>query len=312
MKTKIFSIAFLVCTCLFTKPVLATDEAGQAGFTISPYFQNIDVRENDKNVPFSVDVTNTTSAPAILRLSILDFGTLDESGGVAFLGSSSNLKYGLASWVSLPNDTLVLEPGQTQNIKGTIENKESLSPGGHYGALFFKIEDNSDQAKAGKERVDFNPSFASLFFVRKIGGETYGLNLNSSTFAHNIFSLSNAVNLRFQNIGNTHIAPRGIVSIRDPFGRLVAKGIINDASALILPETFRVYPVTFLKLMTAVIPGRYTLDIDYRYDGKDDFSSESLTFFFVPPAIVLGLFILVLGIILYRRFIYKKNGTDRK
>ncbi len=313
MKTKFFGVVFFAYLVLFSRPVWATEQATQNSFTLSPYFQNIDVAASDENVPFSVNVTNTTDAPAVFRLSVLDFGTLDESGGVAFLGSSSNLKYGLASWVSLPNDTLVLKPGETQSVKGTIKNQESLSPGGHYGALFFRIEDNTDQVAVNKDNVAFNPSFASLFFVRKIGGETYGLKLSNFDFTHNILFVPKALKLRFQNTGNTHIAPRGIVTIADPLGRPIEKGIINNASALILPETFRIYPVSFLSLARTFIPGRYTLAINYRYDGKDDLDTEQFKFFFLPPFFIA--FVLGLALLFFVYFKYlnrkEKNGDEK-
>ena len=220
-KTTYFLFSFMFSAMLFQGQAAFAADAG-SGFSINPFYQTIDVQKDQASVPFSVEVTNNTGAAGIFRVSVLDFGTLNESGGVAFLGSSDNLKYGLASWVSLQNDTLVLDPGETKTVSGTIENKESLSPGGHYGAVFFKIEDNSSAAADQNDQVAFNPSFASLLFVRKVGGEAYGLHLDSENIAKNMFSLPDSVKLRFQNTGNVHVTPRGSVEISDPLGRLIA------------------------------------------------------------------------------------------
>jgi hypothetical protein len=286
---------------------LARAQEIQPGFLISPYFQEINLQEDQTSAPFSIDVKNTTGNPAVFRVSVLDFGTLDESGGVAFLGSADNLKYSLASWVSLSNDTLVIRPGETQTVKGAIENKESLSPGGHYSAVYFKMEDNANVSDGQQDQVAFNPSFASLLFVRKVGGEIYGLNLNNKDFSKNIFILPSWIKLRFQNTGNVHVIPRGTVEITDPLGRLVMKSIVNTESSIILPETFRVFSGKFGQIAPIFVPGRYALVINYRYDGKADFVSEQMNFFLIPPIFLLTVVLLTAVVTWYIIFKNKKK-----
>ena len=286
---------------LFGKPTLAQET--QAGFSITPFYQNIDIGQDQSSVPFSINVKNNTNVPAVFRISVLDFGTLNESGGVAFLGSSDNLKYGLASWVSLSNDTLVLAPGEDSQVKGMIENRESLSPGGHYGAVFFKIDDNG-AVEDNKKSIAFDPSFASLLFVRKTGGEIVGLKMDSFDMVKSIFALPNQIKIRFQNTGNVHVVPRGTVEIFDPWGRLVSKSVINSESGIILPETFRVFGSKFMPVAASIFPGKYTLVSNYRYDGKNDFTTEKINFFLLPLNFVLIIsLIIVLSIsvgIIYR------------
>lgn len=302
-KNYIFFWVLFFSLILFPRSNPARAQEKQPGFLVSPYFQEINIQKDQASSPFSIDVKNNTGNPAVFRVSVLDFGALDESGGVAFLGSADNLKYSLASWVSLPNDTLVLKPGETQTVKGAVENRESLSPGGHYGAIFFKIEDDGNGMSANNDPVAFNPSFASLLFARKVGGETYGLSLNNADFAKGPLTLPSRIKLRFQNAGNVHVIPRGIVEISDPLGRQVAKSIINNESSIILPETFRVFPGTFRQIAPSFIPGRYTLIVNYRYDGKDDFIAERINFFLIPPIFLLTVIILtaiVSGYIIFR------------
>lgn len=297
----------------FSRGNSARAQEKQPGFLVSPYFQEINIQKDQTSASFSVDVRNNTGSPAVFRVSVLDFGTLDESGGVAFLGSTDNLKYSLASWVSLSNDTLVLKPGETQTVKGMVENRESLSPGGHYGAIFFKIEDGGNEMNAKNDLVAFNPSFASLLFARKVGGETYGLNLNNVDFAKGFFVLPSRIKLRFQNAGNVHVIPRGTAEISDPLGRQVAKNIINNESSIILPETFRVFPGTFRQTAPSVIPGRYSLIVKYRYDGKDDFAAERINFFLIPPIFLLLMIIsaaIASGCIIFRNKKRKKQKSN--
>ena len=312
MKKSILCFYALFFALVFQLQVnLVLAQTVQPNFSINPFYQNIDIQKGQTSVPFSVKIKNNTTSPAVFRISVLDFGSLDESGGVAFLGASDNLKYGLASWIVLSNDTLVLKPSEEQTVTGTIENKESLSPGGHYGAVFFKIDDGDGSIDSGKDAVTFNPSLASLLFVRKIGGETYGLNLDSFNFAKNLFVLPDEMWLRFQNTGNVHVVPRGTVEIFDPLGRSVAKNIVNDGSGIILPESFRVFTDKFMPISPALIPGRYKVLINYRYDGQTDFTPVWTSFFFMPLDFI-GLLVVLAGIIFVGRSRLKKRKNKAK
>ena len=296
-KSKIFFLFFLLALAGFLKIDPVSAQAENSGFSINPFFQDITLAKDQSGAPFQLEVANNSDIPAILRLSVLDFGALDESGGVAFLGTTGDpeQKYGLASWVNLENDTLVIDPGEKKTVKGTIQNKESLSPGGHYGAIFFKTEKGSDASANNQNNITLDPSFASLLFVRKIGGEIYGLQLSDEIADTALFALPKTIRLRFQNTGNVHVTPRGTVEISDPLGRIVSRGIINGESGIILPETFRAFPTPMRTLTLAFLPGRYKISVAYRYDGQDDFFGRNFKFFFIPPAFWVIIILIVGG-----------------
>jgi hypothetical protein len=314
MKSKIFFLFFLLALAGFLKINPTSAQSENSGFSISPFFQDITLDKNQSGALFQLEVANNNKLPTVLRLSVLNFGALDESGGVAFLGREGlpgqggpEQKYGLASWISLENDTLVLGPEEKKAVKGTIQNKESLSPGGHYGAIFFTTEKGSDASINDQNNVTLDPSFASLLFVRKIGGEIYGLGLSDANINPNAFTLPGTVRLRFQNTGNVHVTPRGTVEISDPLGRIVSRGIINSESGIILPETFRVFPTPMRALTPAFLPGRYKISVAYRYDGQDNFLARNSSFFFVPP--VPFVIILLLATAIFAFWHWKRKGT---
>jgi hypothetical protein len=264
------------------------------GFSLNPFFQEVNLDTEQKEFKFNLEISNQTAAPAVFYLSALDFGALSESGGVAFLGAGSDYekKYGLASWISLSKDALVVGSGETQVVPVTIENKESLSPGGHYAAIVLKQESDKSDESAENSRVSLKSSFASLIFARKIGGGIEEMALKEKSFERHIFRLPKTINLRFQNVGNVHLTPRGVVKIIDPLGRDVAKAVINGESSLVLPETFRIFFAPVKKTALAFVPGRYTAEISYRYDGREAFESERENFWLIPP-----LFLLLLALI---------------
>jgi hypothetical protein len=268
--------------------------AGETGLTVTPVFQEVTLATDESEARFSITLTNQTDGPLVLRPSVVDFGSLDESGGVAFLGASDNLvrKYSLASWMRPEKDIVSLEAGESEDLRVVIENRESLSPGGHYGAVLFTIGNEEGDAK--ENVVAVNQLLSVLVFAKKEGGEIYRLNLLDRTWERSLLFGLSQTSLRFQNEGNVHIVPRGIVTLTDPLGRVVEKGIINTESGLVLPESQRTF-VTKLSLVTPLlIPGRYTLTTDYRYDGQEAFETAVDTIALLPwPTFVA---ILVLGI----------------
>lgn len=270
------------------------------GITISPAFQEIIVSDTSPAVTYNFSVTNNTSEPYELSLSAVDFGTLDESGGVLFLSQtqkSINYRYGLARYVTLERDRLVVEPKKTEKVLLTINNKESLTPGGHYGAILVTPTDSGERPT----KVQINQVLSSLLFVKKQGGEIYNLSLRDYDVKTRLFTAPSAVNLRFQNSGNVHVVPRGVVTLTDPMGRLVKKGFINTGSAMVLPETFRRVAVTLDPIATAWMPGRYTASISYRYDGEADTQTRTVSFLYINGwyliAAVLILAMLILTVV---------------
>ncbi len=269
-------------------------EESLSGITISPAFQEVVLDQADITQDLSVSVSNSTEAPMTFRVSALDFGSLDESGGVAFLGASNDLseEYSLASWMRLENDVLIIAPGATETFLVTIENGTALAPGGHYGAITFKTE-NALPGTSASDAVSITQLFSSLVFVKKVGGEVYGLALQDPEYTGNFLQFEDRLRLRFENSGNIHVVPRGRVEVVDPLGRLIAKGIINQESALTLPESRRVYPVRLEMLARAFMPGRYTMTVAYRYDGREEFTDTSLQFLFIPLPALMGLFLFI-------------------
>lgn len=271
--------------------------ATETGFSISPPFQEVIINSSDFQKTSGLEITNNTNSSATFNLSAVDFGSLDESGGVAFLGSSSEgeRKYGLASWIQIETNQLILAPNSSQKIKISIINKQSLSPGGHYGAVLVTLAPSNEKGNV----VGLKQAYASLFFVKKTGGEVYSLKLNKFDFHHNFFQINKTVKLNFNNDGNIHIVPRGTITITDPFNRVVLKGIINPDSSIILPESLRNIFVTLSPVAPVIWPGQYHLLIDHRFDGQPILAYQQINFFF--PAKIWLIIVPILGVFFWRK-----------
>ncbi len=272
--TKSLGIFLLISLYLSLFPADARAER-EGIFSVSPLFTDISIEEGEKTKDFQLKVANRTAEPVVLRLSLIDFGSLNESGGIAFLGKEAGgiSRYALASWITPEKDVVTLLPDTEEALRFTLENRESLSPGGHYGAVLFSVEREGMSQEDPASSVSVNSTFSALIFARKEGGIVQELSVKGQDFgAYSWWSgLPREVSVRFQNSGNVDVVPRGRIGVTDPSGRLVAKGILNEESARILPESFRTYRLRLSALSPSLMPGSYTVTTEYRFDGQNSF-----------------------------------------
>jgi len=268
---RIFLVLAIILAIIGNSKILAAENGG---LFLSPPFTDISLDIKQPEKAFYLEIGNNTYTETVFDISVVDFGSLDETGGVAFLtvnNDKNERKYSLASWISLEKQTVTVMPGKTEKIKVTILNKDSLSPGGHYGAVLATVRTAADKVK---DMVGINQSLASLIYVQKTGGEKPNLIFKSWEFSKNIFYFPKTVKIRFENNGNVHVVPRGKVEIKNSQGEIIAKGIINGDSGKILPESFRIMELPIEnKVRRWNRPGIYNMDVSYRFDGRDEFLS---------------------------------------
>lgn len=264
-----------------------------SGISISPFVQEIIIDASDVEKSYTLRLTNNTSVVQTIALRAQDIGSLNETGGVLLEGSKGfSQKYGLTSWLSLEKSSVVIDPGKSAEVLATVSNRETLQPGGHYGAVIATI--NAVDPKTGNE-VTVQQELTSLLLINKAGGAKYDLKLAGATHNGNLVRLPDTVRLRFQNPGNVHVVPRGIVHLRSPSGQVVAQGIINDESAYVLPESYRQMYVELKPMGKQFnVPGEYSIDIDYRYDEINRYATVSQQSRYLNPTAVAGVALAIL------------------
>ncbi len=299
MTKRALALIVPIVLLVFSIP-LASAQKNRSGATITPAFQHVVIGNGKPEANRSFSLQNNSDQSATFEISTVDMGALDETGGLVFSGLSQDYekKYGLAEWVELPNTRVEVAGKKAVTVPFVIKNQDSLSPGGHYGAIIVR----QVASRASDKQVAISPQVASLVFLLKRGGEVYGLSLSDMKSRHNIWSLPTKIELPFQNTGNVHVVPRGIVRLKNPQGNEMAKTIINPESALILPERSRVFVVALDTQSRSVWPGHYTIEVDYRYDGQEKFTHLEQSFYTANLRILLldGGFILLFGFVTYK------------
>jgi hypothetical protein len=274
------------------------------GLTISPSIKDLTLSSGLIEANSNVTVTNNTGIDLVGTISVVDFQSVGDTGGIV-LGQAGlpKGKYGLANWMSLPNGNSVSLPkGQATTVKVNIENRADLAPGGHYGAV---VISTSSAGAGGSNTIKFKQELTSLLFVKKLGGEQFGLQLQSLN-ADTVKDVPGTVTLKFGSTGNVYVVPRGYIDVTDSRGTLLSKGVINPESTLVLPETHRSFTTTLHSVSGKPLPDSYTVTAYYRYDGQASFASKSVNIvhhtssvFFIITASVTALIVGV-GIYKYR------------
>jgi hypothetical protein len=302
----VLGIVVLLMTALPVGAAPGAVQSSSDGITISPPLKEVVLGPGLQRTTPVVTVKNQSGSDFTASVRTVDFKALDAHGGIS-LDESGASQYSLAKWLTLPDgNTVSLKNGQTAEIPVQIDNRGDLAPGGHYGAIVL----SADTAGGGNgNRVQLKQELVSLIFVKKLGGEKYGLELESLVPAKGS-KVPESVTMRFRSTGNVHVVPRGYVEVTDAKGTVVEKGIINPESTLVMPGTNRQF-ITLLQPVNKGQGGRYKLTAYYRYDGQSHFAQKSVYLSpWTPPiwAIIVCVTGVICSILLYKKLHRSKRS----
>lgn len=288
-------------------------ENGGIGISVEPFLSDLIFEEGETEQPFVITLSNASPGEMTLEASAIDFGSLDATAGAVFLGADRDIEkaYLSADWIVLEAGTIAIPPGESRELRGKLVNTPDLSPGGHYGAVLFRVKEG-DALALGPANIAIDQRLSALIFLKKRGGERYGMELSRFGYGRNVFGMVHSAELSFRNEGNVHIAPRGLVEFLDPRGRLVAKGIVNESSSLVLPGIERAFPMALFPVEQAWIPGKYVIRAAVRYDGREDYETREETVFVLPPLFLVpavGALIVSLG---FGIFAFRKRRSGKE
>ncbi len=303
------SAIFVVISMLgfFSTPAAhaQTQTQQQKGITVSPSIAHIDLATDPAE--YTLTYTNNTGANINLLLSVQDFSELEGTYQVNFLNQkdAANYKYSLSSWISFENNNLQLNPGEKKSVKIFID-KDRITKGGHYASILAEI-----QQPENKHAINVKPALSALLFVRaSTGKEIEEGKISDFKPLRDGIEYPDAYIVMFENRGNVHVIPYGLIQIYDPLGSLVAKGSFNTYSLDALPESIRRYDTKVTTYQKILLPGIYTARIDLHF-GKTNQKLSKTVKFFSQGALDFGKIGIGLVIIVILLFYLKKRLIKR-
>lgn len=250
---------------------------------ISPPSQELQA-DPGQSVLVKAKVRNRTQDRLPIQVRIEDFTAQGEEGQIALIEKGP---YSLTSWAALDRSSFELAAGATREVLATITVPKDAA-GGRYGSFVFSIGGQAVPGTAGVSQ-----EIASLFLVKISGPVNERLSVVEFSAPSFVEFGPVPFTLKFNNAGNVHVKPFGLVNVRNVFGGTV-QDVVVAGQANIFPGASRAVSVSLDKKW---LIGPFTAEAVLNYGSKNESLQAQTTFFAFPVRVAAAG--LLLGVVLY-------------
>jgi len=279
-------------------------------FVVGPGKIEMELAPGEKGT-FDLMISNRLGTVKTFSISEEDFtGSNNPDETVVLLGNDRG-PYSLRDYVRLGASSVDIEHGTRVRVPISVTVPKNAEPGGLYGSVLVGIISKNDTTNSATGVVSSNPivtRIGTLVFVRVKGEVKEDGKLVGFKLAGDRKIVGNKDDLRFnilfQNEGNVHLNPKGIITIKNLIGTTV--GTIDVESWFAMPKSLRFREVQW---KPSFIFGKYTAyaSIERGYgDMKDE---ASISFWFIPWKIILLVFVILIVIVGLIKKLFKKKSV---
>ncbi|MEK7511048.1 MAG: hypothetical protein AAB582_02345 [Patescibacteria group bacterium] len=262
--------------------------AASTGLTIQPV-KISHTLEKGQSITGSISLSNASEEAVKVEVKIEDFIPNAGGDGVKFVSRAEGLTT-VRDWITLNGGTaeLTLQKGEQTSIPYTINAPQNAEPGSHLGVAFFKainLADADKQLKVGTQ-------VGTLIFVTVPGN--YLQKGQILEFKGPLFAQSAPISFttKFENTGTVHFEPKGVIKIKNLFGKTIAE--VPVEGQVVLPTGIK--DLTTVFATESFLLGRYVASIELR-DGEGSLlSAKDHAFYVFPVWYTLGFIALLLGL----------------
>lgn len=217
--------------------------AGASAVTVTPpQFPDFLLNPGDSAVGV-IGVTNEGSTTEVFYPVKMNFSADQLEGGTPqfYSPDEDRMGQGLAQWITVSAEPIVLEPGERTDVTFVINvPEENVQPGGHYGAIM--ISSSPPDEEGGM--VGVASQLATLIMVRVSGdvrevGSISEFSFKEPKVWYNHLPIDFI--LRFENAGNTHLRPTGNLIVTNWLGNKTTSIKVNEDFKSVLPMSVRKY-----------------------------------------------------------------------
>jgi len=313
---KLASLTALAFSLLFILSPLAhaaTPDIGAAAqsLQISPTIINLNADKNNTYL-IRVSVTNETAHDLSVTGAIDDFAAKDETGTPRILTNfeeqSESPTVSFKAWTQ-PIGKFVLASHASKTVDVTAAVPAKAESGGHYGVIRFTGAPTSPHGQG----VGLNASLGSLVLVRVSGNISERLSVASFYAAKNSKKIGIVQNgpvtfvTRFENIGNIHVEPTGLITVTNMLGKTTASLPISNDPGNVLPDSIRRFEQTLNKKW---LFGKYSVTLNATYGQTNKTISATTSFWVIPYTLIIIVLLALAALILVLRKLIK--GYNRR
>ncbi len=269
------------------------------GLTVSPVVDEFTAKPAS-TVSRQVKITNPVRQTITLYPVVLNFYTNNDQGQPTFYTlQERSSQYSLSDWVSFPQKSVTIAPGQSEQFPYTIAVPADGEPGGHYGAVLFSTEPPT--VTQNQSQVSVVGLIGTLVLVSVPGDVVQKTVI--STFDAPSFLVQPPVRLAltFNNLGNIHTKPTGEIRIKNMFGSLVTSLKVNEGLSNVLPQSQRKFNLAWKFGWQRI--GYYTATAIIAYGNPEQALTATRSFIIIPIwfFVLIGLLIALIIFWIVRR-----------
>ncbi|QQG41610.1 MAG: hypothetical protein HYV90_05660 [Candidatus Woesebacteria bacterium] len=295
----------IICRFAYSNVVKAQDILP---LTVVPPKQEVLVNPGEKFVT-TVKYLNQGSVPVSGTISVLDFIVEDNVGTPLFLDNPTvvgtttiSAKYSAAKWISFPTENVTIAENGNVAVPVTINVPKNAAAGGRYAAILFQPTIN--QVEDGKEGTAITPTairLASLIYIRVAGPIAEKARIVDFRAPEFLEYGPIEISTTILNEGNYHITPKGEITLKDMFGRVVSNSSLDIKN--IFPGSTRVYNTN---LGSKLMFGKFTATLNTTYGEKGQLLTSTLVIWLFPWRVALAIALAVVIIVLIIKMWFKR------
>ncbi|MBV9159127.1 MAG: hypothetical protein JO019_00850 [Candidatus Kaiserbacteria bacterium] len=266
------------------------------GLTIQPV-KISETLQPGASVSGTIRLTNASDSDVNVDVSIQDFVPVANSDTFQFVGRAPGVS-SVRDWITLPTQSFKFKKGESRDIPYTITAPANAEPGGHFGAMFFKatqLTENGQSLKVGTQ-------VGMLVLVAIPGSHTESGQILNFSVAPFLQRPPVPFIILFKNTGTVHFEPRGKIEIYNMLGKLA--GEVPIEGEIVLPTTEKKMEFDWNPGGPAI--GRYKA-VATIVDGEGNtLTSASVTFWVVPVWYTLAFLAVLIIVFLILRFLKRR------
>jgi len=281
--------------------VFAEREKG-ISLAISPLLTRINVAPGDSWSGF-VEVFNSSEKDLHFTIILKDFRG-GEEGRVEFIDTreieksiDKGKEFLLSQWININRDLIFIPAKESKALPVEINIPKHAGPGGKYAIISAAAIAEEDISSGTSVMV--SPSVGSLVLLNVRGDVIEEAFLREFSTKRTLYTKPEvSFDVRLRNEGNTHIHPRGNITIYNQWDRVVENFLINHNTEFgnVLPQSERRWNFVWDGKESLFEMGRYKASLTLVYGEEVNRTITQDVYFWIIP---LDFFLMLLGIVLF-------------
>ncbi|MCD4811575.1 hypothetical protein K8R14_03155 [bacterium] len=297
------NLGYLLSTALLFTILCTTDiEAKALSIGTAPTHEKLQLQPGD-TYEGEFTVWNLEESTILYYVNVSSFRQIQDQPGTAiYLPPEEDAKnpYSAKEWVTVEQDVLELVPHHNVTVGYTITVPKETALGEYNVEIFF----SSEAADLQDTTATYNLLNSGIPILITIGDEwTESAEFLDFYSTKKIYEKPNLTTLitRIQNLGDTHITPKGDIVLTNIFNKEVGTISFNESSQSILRENSGIYesPWDMEKYINdgQLILGPITAEAIFLYRHTDPgfcILSATTTFWIIPWRLIIMVLIAIM------------------